>query len=130
MDPDPLSHLILLLPAINPVVSPLLFYLLLLLLIVINALVSGSETAFHRISAHDAEELHVSQEPRKIRLSKLLSRPEKVLTSITIANHLLNIIVTLLIISLPLHGFFQLQGESELLLLRAGIAYTVIMRFI
>ncbi|MDD5345597.1 MAG: gliding motility-associated protein GldE [Proteiniphilum sp.] len=130
MDPDPLSHLILLLPAINPVVSPLLFYLLLLLLIVINALVSGSETAFHRISAHDAEELHVSQEPRKVRLSKLLSRPEKVLTSITIANHLLNIIVTLLIISLPLHGFFQLQGESELLLLRTGIAFTVILLFI
>jgi len=130
LDPDPLSPLFLLLQVINPVASELFFYTLLLLLIVFNALISAFESAFQRISTDDAEGLLTSQQPTKARLSKLLDRPEQVLTSVTLANHLLNLIIALLIIALPCNSEHFRTGIGEMLFIRSAIAFAVILLFI
>ncbi len=67
-------------------------------------------------------ELHTSQIPSKVRLSKLLSNPERVLTSVSLTNHLLNLIVALLIITLPWKNDYFALVSGEMLLMRSAIA--------
>ena len=129
MDPDPLSHPLLLLPINNPVAPVFVFVPLLLLLTVINALVSGFETAFQRISEEDTEKLHTTQDPGRIPLSRLLSKPERTLTSVAITNHLLNIIVSLTILAVPWRNDHFFSDTTETLLLRSGIAFASILLF-
>jgi len=130
LDPDPLSQLTHLLLVNNPVAIKLFFLILLLLLILLNALISAFESAFQRISTDDAQELHTSQIPSKVRLSKLLSNPERVLTSVSLTNHLLNLIVALLIITLPWKNDYFALVSGEMLLMRSAIAFAVIIIFI
>ncbi len=129
MDPDPLSSLLIQLQVIHPAASQLFVYTLLLLLIGFNALISTFESAFQRISTHDAEELHTSLQPAKIRLSKLLGRAEQVLTSITLTNHLLNLIIALLIVVWPWDKTSFAASNGEILLIRAASALAVILLF-
>lgn len=129
MDPDPLSQPLLLL-SVNPAAANLIVYPILLLLILFNALISAFESTFQRISPEDTQELHTSQQPAKIRLSKLLDRMEQVLTSITLANHLLNIIIVLMIFGMPLNAASLTVGTGGMLLLRSAIAFVVLLLFI
>lgn len=130
MDPDPLSQLSHLLQFNNLVAYKLFFIILLLLLILLNALISAFESAFKRIDTDDAEELHTSQQPSKIRLSKLLRKPERVLTSVSLANHLLNLIVVLMIIAQPWNNDPLAVISVEMLFIRSAISFSVIIIFI
>lgn len=130
MDPDPLSQLSHLLQFNNLVAYKLFFIILLLLLILLNALISAFESAFKRIDTDDAEELQTSQQPSKIRLSKLLRKPERVLTSVSLANHLLNLIVVLMIIAQPWNNDPLAVISVEMLFIRSAISFSVIIIFI
>lgn len=130
MDPDPLSQLSHLLQINNPVAYKLFFIILLLLLILINALISAFESTFKRINTDEAEELHTSQQPSKIRLSRLLRKPERVLSSVSLANHLLNLIIILLIIAQPWNNERLAVVSGDMLFIRSAISFAVIIIFI
>ena len=130
MDPDPLSQLSHLLQINNPVAYKLFFIILLLLLILINALISAFESTFKRINTDEAEELHTSQQPSKIRLSTLLRKPERVLSSVSLANHLLNLIIILLIIAQPWNNERLAVISGDMLFIRSAISFAVIIIFI
>jgi gliding motility-associated protein GldE len=130
LDPDPFSHLFLFLSVNAPAAFDFIYLSLLLLLILVNALISGSETAILRIGRSVAVELQTSQEPRKIRLSKLLRKPERALASIAVANQLLNIIVLLMMICLLNRIEWFAEGGIGKWLLQAGISFSVILLFI
>ena len=127
MDPDPLSQLSHLLQINNPVAYKLFFIILLLLLILINALISAFESTFKRINTDEAEELHTSQQPSKIRLSRLLRKPERVLSSVSLANHLLNLIIILLIIAQPWNNERLAVISGDMLFIRSAITFAVII---
>jgi len=130
LDPDPLSQLSHLLQINNPVAYKLFFIILLLLLILINALISAFESTFKRINTDEAEELHTSQQPSKIRLSRLLRKPERVLSSVSLANHLLNLIIILLIIAQPWNNERLAVISGDMLFIRSAISFAVIIIFI
>lgn len=130
MDPDPLSQLSHLLQINNPVAYKLFFIILLLLLILINALISAFESTLKRINTDEAEELHTSLQPSKIRLSRLLRKPERVLSSVSLANHLLNLIIILLIIAQPWNNDRLAVISGEMLFIRSAISFAVIIIFI
>ncbi len=127
MDPDPLSFLLLNLPTFLPAVSDYFFMALLLLLIILNAIISGSEVAFFTVKQNFDDESHHTGEHRKNRITTLLRKPEKLLASIVVAFHLLNVTITVLIIVF-LHRlpWFQ-RGIVETLFLEILIPITVIL---
>ncbi len=127
MDPDPLSFLLLNLPIYLPAVSDYFLLALLLLLLILNAIISGSEVAFFTVKQHVDDESHHTGDPRINRITALLRKPEKLLASIVVAFHLLNVTITVLIIVF-LHRlpWFQ-QGIVETLFLEILIPISVIL---
>jgi CBS domain containing-hemolysin-like protein len=73
---------------------------LLLLLIIVNAIASGAEVAFSTLEKKFADDLHSSGEPKKIRISNLLKKPEKLLASLSIAQLFLQVSIAALVIYL------------------------------
>jgi gliding motility-associated protein GldE len=69
---------------------------LLILLIISSAFVSGSEVAYFSLSPADIEELEHSRSRRASTAMKLLSRPEKLLSSILVTNNIINIALIIL----------------------------------
>jgi len=127
LDPDPLSFLLLSLPTYLPAVSDYFLMALLLLLIILNAIISGSEVAFFTVKQNVDDESHHTGEHQKNRITTLLRKPEKLLASIVVAFHLLNVTITVLIIVF-LHRlpWFQ-QGIVETLFLEILIPISVIL---
>jgi len=129
LDPDPLSYLLLNLPVFIPAVSDYILFALLLLLIIINAIISGSEVAFFRVEQKSAEEVHTSEEIKKIRISNLLGKPEKLLASIVVANNFLNVTIVILLFYL-LNRLPWFEGNSaSTLILKIIIPICVILLF-
>ncbi|WP_158602588.1 gliding motility-associated protein GldE [Proteiniphilum sp. X52] len=100
MDPDPLSLLNIYLTANLHLLPDYLIGALLLLLIISNAIVSGAEVAFTLLEKRFADNLHTSGEPKKIRISNLLKKPEKLLASLVVAQLFLQVSITVLVIYL------------------------------
>jgi len=69
---------------------------LLILLIIASAFVSGSEVAYFSLTPTDIEELEHSRSRRASTAMKLLSRPEKLLSSILVTNNIINIALIIL----------------------------------
>jgi len=100
LDPDPLSFLYINLPVFVPAVSDYFLTALLLLLIIFNAIISGSEVAFFTVEQNLADDIHTSEESKKIRISNLLNKPEKLLSSLVLTYNFLNVTITVLLIYL------------------------------
>lgn len=100
MDPDPLSLLSIYLTATPAIWPDYIVAALLLLLIVSSAIVSGAEVAFFTLEKKFTDDLHTSEEPKKIRLSHLLNKPEKLLASLVVAQLFLQVAITVLLIYL------------------------------
>lgn len=101
MDPDPLSLLSIYL-TVDPSValSDYIIAALLLLLIISNAITSGAEVAFFILEKKFADDIHTSEEPKKIKISALLRKPEKLLASLIVAQLFLQVTITVSIIYL------------------------------
>lgn len=69
---------------------------LLILLMIASAFVSGSEVAYFSLTPTDIEELEHSRSRRASTAMKLLSRPEKLLSSILVTNNIINIALIIL----------------------------------
>ncbi|MFD2563280.1 gliding motility-associated protein GldE [Aquimarina rubra] len=93
MDPDP-EPLFILLVAFEPLQA--VNFIVLILLLVCSALISGSEVSLFSLTSSDlktdGEDPTINQ---KI-ISKLLSRPKKLLATILVANNFINIAIVLL----------------------------------
>lgn len=130
MDPDPLSLLAFSSPDFSPVVSDYLLTVLTLLLIVINAIISGSEIAFFSVDKNFTEQVYSSEEPVKIRISRLLSKPEKLSASLVIAYNFLNVTITVIIFYLLNRSPWFAVSPADSLLLEIIIPITVILLFV
>lgn len=100
MDPDPLSLLHIFLTANLQALPDYLIVALLLLLIISNAIVSGAEVAFTTLEKNFFDDLHTSEEQKKIRISNLLKKPERLLASLVAARLFLQVTITVLFIYL------------------------------
>jgi gliding motility-associated protein GldE len=100
LDPDPL-----LLSSVYPTenlyaLPDYIVAALLLLLIIVNAIASGAEVAFSTLEKKFSDDLHSSGEPKKVRISNLLKKPEKLLASFSIAQLFLQVSIAVLVIYL------------------------------
>lgn len=100
LDPDPYSLLNIYLTANLSALSDYIIAALLLLLIISNAIASGAEIALYTLEKKFADDLHTSDEPKKIRISNLLRKPEKMLASLVVTQLFLHVSITVLIIYL------------------------------
>lgn len=130
MDPDPLSFQYINLQAFVPVLSDYILTALLLLFIISNAIISGSEVAFFKVERNFSDDFHTSDEPKKISISNLLRKPEKLSASIVIAYNLLNVSITVLIIYLLNRLPFFGGDVVETLLLEVIISICVVLLFV
>lgn len=130
MDPDPLSYLFLNLPAFIPAVTDYLLTALLLLLILMNAIISGSEIAFFTVDKKFSEEVRTSEEADKIRISRLLIKPEKLLASMVIAYNFLNVTIAVLILYLLNRLPWFTGSPVDTLFFEIIIPITIILLFV
>ncbi len=107
LDPDPLSLLNVYLTTSLHALSDYIIAALLLLFIILNAIASGAEVAFATLEKNFADGLHTSEEPKKIRISNLLKKPEKLLASLVVVQLFLQVtIITLLVYLLTRPSLF------------------------
>ncbi len=129
MDPSDLAGILKTLPyptiflAIVNIPSPGVFISLFVMLLLVgcSAVMSASEVAFFSISNAEKEEMKDSDEPSDKNLSKMLSKPKYLLSTILLANNLVNIgviVISYFIISSVFtfqdinFGFFILPKEG------------------
>lgn len=93
-----------------------------LLALIISGFVSGSEIAYFSLTSQDLEELE--EDSKGGRIIRLVSRPEKLLATILIANNLVNVTIVILC-NFALGPIFD--GMSEVL---SFILQTVILTFL
>ncbi len=120
MDPDPLPLLQLSLTANLQAVPPYLIAALLLPLLISLIIASGAEVAVAILQKKHADDLHTSEEPVKIRISKLLEKPEKLIASLIIVQLFLQVSITVLIIYLADRPLFL--GGTYQHISMAGVA--------
>ncbi|MDO5665605.1 MAG: gliding motility-associated protein GldE [Bacteroidia bacterium] len=129
MDPDPLSFIY---PDVQVVALSAIDYVLIALTLVltfINAIISGSEIAFFSLNQEETEEIHTDTHPKSVRVSKLLQKPEKLLSAIVIAYNFLNItLVTLLFYLLNLIPYFS--GSNNKIILELLVIILFILFFV
>ena len=104
-----------------------------LLLILVNFIVSGAEIAFFSLSQRDSEEHPCEANSLKTeRVAKLLNRPERLLSAIVVAYHILNIlIISLLFYLLGKTPFFHAHPNYFwLLLIAVGSIIIVLLEII
>lgn len=130
MDPDPLPFLFLHIAAYTPVISDFFVAAILLFLIFINAVISGSEVAFFTVEKNLADDIHTDTDPKKIRISKLLQHPEKLLASIVITYTFLNVSITALLIYLLNKVPYFAGAPMDTLILEIVIAICLILLFV
>lgn len=130
MDSDPLPLVYSNMLAFTPTLSDYTLLAILLFLIFLNAVISGSEVAFFSIDQNDIDDIHTDTQPKKIRISKLLQKPDKLLASIVMSYNFLNITITALIIYLLNRLPFFMGEITKGLVLEVIIAVVIILIFV
>ncbi|MCE5205655.1 MAG: gliding motility-associated protein GldE [Porphyromonadaceae bacterium] len=130
MDPDPLSFLAYITPDFSSAVFDYLLTALAILLIIVNAIISGSEIAFFTIDKNFTEQVHSSEGPASVRISRLLSNPEKFSASLVIAYNFLNVTIAVLILYLLNRLSWFSGSPADSLLLEFIIPISIILLFV
>lgn len=123
LDPDPLSLLNIYLTANLHVLPDYIITALLLLLIISNAITSGAEVAFTVLKKKFTDDLHPSEDPKKIRISDLLKKPEKLFASLVVAQLFQQVTITILLIWLLNRPSFF--GGNSIHISVSGIIVTI-----
>lgn len=76
--------------------STIVSLLIMVLLLFFSALISGSEVALFSLSPQHRNTIQTEEDPKSIKLLKLLRNPEKLLATILIANNFVNIGIVIL----------------------------------
>lgn len=80
----------------SPGPETLIGLLFVLLLLVLSALMSGSEVAYFSLTVSDIEKLKISNSKRAESVIRLHSSPEKLLSTILVANNFINVAIIIL----------------------------------
>ena len=104
----------------------LLFALALLLLLLLSATVSASELAYFSLSPADLEQLEDSVSSRDKLILKLRTNPDRLLSTILIANNLVNVAIVILS-SYFLYRLFDFEGHPMLLFLVETVLITFLL---
>lgn len=97
----------------------------LILLLIGSALVSGSEVAFFSLTKDDLSLLRQSNPEKANQISKLLSSPKRLLSTILILNNLINIAI----VTLTTFVTWDLFGRSGILILlvqTVGVTFAIV----
>ncbi len=130
MDPDPLTLLSSLSLVYIPVLTDYALIILLVLLVIINAIVSGSQTALFNLEKKFPDNLNISDENRKIRVLNLLKKPEKLSFSLVLTYHFLNVTITIFSLYLLNKLPYFAANSIETLILEIFIVVCLILLFI
>lgn len=84
------------LPVIAPGYKTITGFIILIILLFLSALMSGSEVAFFSLSPSDTEKLKAGKSRRAEAVLNILSKPEKLLSTILVANNLVNVGIVIL----------------------------------
>lgn len=71
-------------------------FIFLVLLIIASAFISGSEVAYFSLTPNDMEELHHRKGSRQTTAMHLLAKPDRLLSTILVANNVINIAIIIL----------------------------------
>ncbi|MBF6597369.1 MAG: gliding motility-associated protein GldE [Fermentimonas sp.] len=103
---------------------------MLVLLVIINAIVSGSQTALFNLEKKFPDNLNISDENRKIRVLNLLKKPEKLSFSLVLTYHFLNVTITIFSLYLLNKLPYFAANSIETLILEIFIVVCLILLFI
>jgi putative hemolysin len=96
-----------------PDLSTIIGIVVLIILLFASALVSGSEVAFFSLSPNDINKLKTSKNKRSQAVLKLYNMPEKLLSTILVANNSINIAIVILAAFLS-SGLFDFSNKPVL----------------
>ena len=116
MEPDyPLSYLMLISGiGINiPDFKVVIGILVIIILLIGSALMSASEVAFFSLGPEDLENLKINRDKKSKTVLKLYSNPEKLLSTVLVANNTVNIAIVLLAAFISLR-IFDFSSEPVL----------------
>jgi len=100
----------------------------LLLLLFCSALISGAEVAFFSLTDTDLEETEEQPHTKRIELvSKLLSKPKKLLATILVANNTINIAIVLLFASIGEVFFGGIAPRTRFIIEVIVITFLILM---
>ncbi|MEM7084863.1 MAG: gliding motility-associated protein GldE [Bacteroidota bacterium] len=120
MDIEPPSLLLISLLTVPQITS----LVVLAILLFFSALISGSEVAFFSLSPTDLNSEEGKELPKKLNLvSKLLTKPKKLLATILVANNLINIAIVLLFASLREPFFGKINYSLNLYFFEADLVF-------
>ncbi len=131
MEPDyPLSYLILLsgIGIKTPDFKIVIGFLVILVLLLGSALMSASEVAFFSLGPEDLEKLKTNKDKKSKTVLNLYGNPEKLLSTVLVANNTINIAVVLLAAFLSLR-IFDFSSEPVLGFIINVIIITFVLLF-
>lgn len=97
----------------SPDLNTIIGIVVLVILLFASALVSGSEVAYFSLSPNDINKLKTSKNKRSQAVFKLYNMPEKLLSTILVANNSINIAIVILAAFLS-SGLFDFSNEPVL----------------
>lgn len=100
--------------------------IILVVLIVASAFISGSEVAFFSLTPNDMEKLQNARSRNSSAALKLLSRPERLLSTILVSNNTINIAIIILAAFIS-SRMFDLGGNPLLAFVIEVVAITFIL---
>lgn len=100
----------------------------LIMLLVSSALISGSEVAFFSLKPEDIEKLRTTKSKKAARVIRLYGMPEKLLSTILVANNTVNIAIVLLSAYLS-SRLFDFSSNPTLGFIVEAVAITFILLF-
>jgi gliding motility-associated protein GldE len=131
LEPDyPLSYLILLsgIGIKTPDFKIVIGFLVILVLLLGSALMSASEVAFFSLGPEDLEKLKTNKDKKSKTVLNLYGNPEKLLSTVLVANNTINIAVVLLAAFLSLR-IFDFSSEPVLGFIINVIIITFVLLF-
>ncbi|MBS1231704.1 MAG: hemolysin [Bacteroidetes bacterium] len=101
--------------------------IILILLLFVSALMSGSEVAFFSLKPEDIEKLKVSKSKKAAMVLKLHDMPDKLLSTILVANNTVNIAIVLLAAFLSARTFdFSANPVMGFIIEAVGIVFILL----
>ena len=131
MEPDyPLSYLLLLsgIGIKTPDFKIVIGFLVILVLLLGSALMSASEVAFFSLGPEDLEKLKTNKDKKSKTVLNLYGNPEKLLSTVLVANNTINIAVVLLAAFLSLR-IFDFSSEPVLGFIINVVIITFVLLF-
>ncbi|MGY5355248.1 gliding motility-associated protein GldE [Wenyingzhuangia sp. IMCC45467] len=94
-------------------------------LLICSALISGSEVAFFSLTKSELDQLESLDNGNAKKLTKLISKPKRLLANVLVANNAINILIVLLFASLGEVFFGNLTLKIDLLLFKVNIRFFI-----